>query len=362
MFWQEMKKQWKRPEIIVAFIVICGIQLIVTVYFAPHDDKKAYNQAYEKYGGVMDAQWRKEIAVQMNANVDPSSENPTADFVVLKSAYTYTEFKTMLEQHIAKLEQHYDAEKVAQSYAKLLHQTDQLIFTGIPTMNQIVSMGYPVMARCMLLFCILFCGAFFNLELHHSTYELLQVSKHGKKRLYWCMFWTNQCSMLLVTVVLMAIMALSMTIFAGWNGLDRFVQDFVVNICPYPWNARTLLAVMALLTVVTSQVSAMVMFVIARYIRSIVAVIYSGLVVLLLPVFAASTFYFARFWFTNNLYSYHLWSDYSEHWIGKWYLTDWQIAFSGLGIVFVVALVLICLQQSKMIEVVSKKEDIEYML
>lgn len=362
MFWQEMKKQWKRPEIMVAFIVICVVQLIVAFYFAPHDDKKAYNQAYEKYGGVMDEQWRMEIAAQMNAYKGNSEENLTEDFIVLEGAYAYTEFKTMLEQHIDTLKQNYDASKVEQSYAKLLEQTDRLIFTGIPTMNQIISMGYPVMARCVLLFGILFCGAFFNMELHRNTYELLQVSKHGRKRLYWCMFWVNQCSMLLVTVALMAIMALSMTIFVGWNGLDRFVQDFVLNICPYPWNAGTLLAVMALLSIVAGQVASMVMFVLARYIRSVVAVICGGFVVLLIPIFAASTFYLARFWFTNNLYSYHLWSGYSEHWIGNLYLTDWQVSLLGMIIVFAVALVLICLQQSRTIEVVPKKEDVEDLL
>lgn len=401
MFLQEMKKQWKRPEIIIAFIVVCVVQLITVAWFSPHDNKQEYNQAYEKYSGVMNAEWKASIVkartdyitkpeylrsdeelktvLEMYGFTENSTaaEDPffvlkeeyyTTDFLVLDHAYAYTEFDSMLEQHILQKQQElisrdagHDVSRVETAYKRLLETSDELIFDNGRILNDSITYGFPIMQRCVLLFGILFCAGFFTTELHRNTYELLEVSKYGKTRLYWCKFAVNQYSTFLVTLALIGIMGLGITVSVGWQGVDCFVQDFVFNHCPFVWNVGMFLFVMSIMALAVGQVIAAVIFVMSRIIGSILAIVCSAFVVLLVPVFAASNFpslLVLRLWPSTLMYSYHLWADYSEQRIGDLYLADWKIAIIEIVVVFGVMMFLSVRYQSKTLDVFPKKENV----
>lgn len=58
--------------------------------------------------------------------------------------------------------------------------------------------------------------------------------------------------------------AVTLTIYYGCGNLHSVIQDFSYNACPYDWNTGEYLAVTLLLGLFASQLTALVIFLLAR--------------------------------------------------------------------------------------------------
>ena len=381
MFWSEFKKMWLRPEVIIAFVLVCFIPL-AGIIFSLSKSAREYDAAYEKYAGQMDMSWKEAREQQYDDYLsDPvhlrsdqeyknalaewgmTEESPgaedafyrlkekyyTTEFVVLESAYRYREFREMLSSYVQNLQNtiaaqdaDYDLTRVSAAYEKLGNASDTLVFDSSVGKGAFFK-SYFYFSKCFLVFLILLCASVFTGEERTGMADLLRVSKHGRRKLYWRKFAVCQLTAVFVPAVVFGILAAVVEVTIGWRGLSGFVQDFVYNFCPYAWSEGEDLAVMLVMFFAVCQVAAAVIFLLSRIFHSTGKIICVSLAVLLLPTFLFSTYPRSplRLYLTSFFTESYLWSGYSEIRIGQIYLADWKIAVAEVCIIFAIAFLLI---------------------
>lgn len=390
MFWQELKKTWKRPEIIIGFLLICVIQ-IVSVWNVIPENEEEYVTAYEKYGGQMNDEWKtrirntyeeymsdeknlrteKEYKKELEKwgfTTDSEEANDPMfllkeeayykpEFYVLDTAFSYTYFNDIAADYvkryqagISQRDAGYNINRIQDAYKKMEEQSDQFIF-GNDTYKNVLAGSLKVLAQCVIMFLVLLLASLFTRERANGMDALLSTSRNGKRKLNHLKFAVCQSSALIVPAILIGLTAIVIGVRTGWQGIDTVVQDFRngYNACPYLWNTGEYLAVIVLVSLITCQVAAAVIFVFSQYFGNTLKIICVALGVLLVPILLFESYpnNVLALYFSNFISGEYLWRTFTEIRIGQIYMPYWEIAVVELGIIFVTMMILVHIKRRR---------------
>lgn len=264
----ELRKTWTRPLIIVSFLLVCIAQ-VVYVSMNYNSGPKELSAYYNSFGGQMNEEWRNSIYAQYEKlweSPPESMENiwdaSLAQRAIL-TAYEYTFFTDMLDSFVDQLTDTYGNDAV-KSYADLRSASEkgELMF-GFSPAGESMANQYMV-AWSFLIFMILLCVDQFSGEREIGMVPMQSVSKHGRKKLLQAKLLVCQISAFIVWAVSNLVYALALTIYYGWGNLQSVIQDFNFNACPYTWNTGEYLAVILMISLLASQLTALIIFLLAR--------------------------------------------------------------------------------------------------
>lgn len=295
MIWQESKKLWKKPAVILAFLAISLLQFIVVWQNYSRPDRAAEQEA-QKYIDLLDKDFQ------------PMLES----------------FVEQMQKSLAERDPNYDTERVKQAYQNLATAADRRFSNGF-TFDAVIS-NLEFIKNCIILFLILQCAAVFTGDRETGMETLALVCKHGRKNLFRSKFFACQLSSLLLWlwINLMGILAVWFRI--GVYGMDGLVQNFHTNASPFLWNQCTYLCVVGILSLISCQIVSAVIFMIGYLSKSSVSSVLSAFAILFLPVACEQIFPIMRFLFPNYLSSDYLWNHYAECRFGSYYIAEWKIA------------------------------------
>ena len=349
MFLKELKKTWKRSEIFIALFIICIIQGVFVWKLIPSDAGE-YLEAYEKYGGQMDEEWKVRINNEYEEYLNDENklrdemDYYQPDFLVLHDAWYYTDFNSIAEDYvksykagIAQRDPLYDIDRISETYRKIEEQSDQFIF-GSNIARVVMVRSLSMFSKCILMFLVFLLASFFTREQDTGMDALLSTSRNGRRKLGYIKLAVCQSSALLVSVILIGLSAVIIYIRTGWAGMDSVVQDFRngYNTCPYVWNNGRYLSVILFVSLLTCQVAAAVVFVLSQYLKTTIKIICISLAILLMPVLLFQNFHhwLLGLWFSNFIAGEYLWNSFYEFRIGQIYISYWQIAVIELVVLF----------------------------
>jgi hypothetical protein len=156
-------------------------------------------------------------------------------------------------------------------------------------------------------------------------------------------------------VVSNLVYAITLTICYGWSNLQSVIQDFSFNACPYNWNTGQYMMVVLIVGFITSQVTALVIFLLAKAGRTTQRsfVLMGGILVLpYLFVFLVDSLWLAL-WLPCLMHNKWLWNGLRLIQLGDCNIPMWGIA--GVEIVLIVTIVAVLLRRSiNMIETYKK--------
>lgn len=275
MLKSELHKTWSRPLVVLAFLLACLAQII---YAASnyHADNRAVADACNRLGGVMDEGWRTSVYEQFDRlwTTPPQATedilNATAEQRAVLTAYDYTFFTETLDSYMEGLRAYYGADPdfdlnlIDRAYAKLrtASENSALVF-GISSFGSSMSSQYMV-TWGFLIFMIILCVDQFSGERSIGMVPLQHVTKRGRRRLFWTKLQVCQLSALLMWLAANAVYGITLLCCYGWGSLGSVVQDFTFNACPYDWNTGEFMAVVLSVSLVVSQLVAVVIFLLAR--------------------------------------------------------------------------------------------------
>ncbi len=349
MFFNEWKKTVKRPEVWIAFLLICLLQGFFTWRMIP-ENAREYEAGYEKYGGVMNEEWREKIRGLYGAFLEREGreweelEAYTLDALILHDAWRFAHFDEMVESYIeweieyeTQMDSDYDTDRIRAAYQTLLEQSDRLIF-GNALPRSMMTRSLRVLCQCFLMFLTLFAAAFYTGERDTGMDAVLYTTKRGRRGLDVAKFAVCQSLSLLAALALVGVSAAVVFARAGWGGLDACVQEFAnaENTCPFAWNNGTYLLVILFVALAACEVAAGAVFVLARTLRSTVRIIGTALGALLIPalLFEAYPGPLLGLWFSNFIQGEYLWNSFYEFRFGTVYIPYWQLALATLAVLF----------------------------
>ena len=194
-----------------------------------------------------------------------------------------------------------------------------------------------------LIFMILLCVDQFSGEKDYGMVPVQSVTKRGRRKLFCAKLLTCQLSALSVWAAANLVYFLALCFFYGCGNLHSVVQDFSFNACPYNWNIGEYLAITLAVGLIASQLTALVVFMLARVsgnTQRSFAFIGGALV---LPYLFASLIdhVWLSLWLPCLMDSQWLWNELRLLLIGKGYVPVWVIAGAELGLVAVIASVML---------------------
>ena len=139
--------------------------------------------------------------------------------------------------------------------------------------------------------------------------------------------------------------AVTLTIYYRWGNLQSVIQDFNYNACPYNWNTGEYLAVTLLLGLLASQLTALVIFLLARVGKTTQRsfALMGGILVLpLLLAFLTDNTWLAL-WLPCLMSNQWLWSDLRFLSIGSTYIPLWAIA--GVELILIAVIISLLLHR-----------------
>ena len=309
MLWQECKKLWKRPAVLLAFLGMC--------FF---------------------------MTAQIWQNNSPADREA-------RKAYLYSNFHEILENYVESVkgelserDSGFDLGRVNLAY-EALGKERHLRFDTAKSFYAFIS-NLNLLKYCVILFLILQCAAVFAGERETGMDALLAVCRKGGRKLFWRKFIACQLSSFALWLVMNGLAVGTIWLRLGWSGLEGLVQDFTFNASPFPWNQRTYLWVVGLTGLAACQLVSAVAFLIAYVARSSVQSALAAFGMLFLPVAAYSFFEVMRFFFPNFLNGDHLWNHYGEWRIGSWYISEWKMALVQIAVLYL-AVLLWCMRKAK---------------
>lgn len=271
----ELRKTWSRPLVIIAFLIICFVQVYyVTSNYNPNT-REASN-LYNKLGGVMARSWSDRVHDRFDElwPTPPQSNeeiwNATLEQSVILDIYDATFFTELLDRYVESAKNYYgtdpdfDLSRIDHAYAPLRKASENgtLIYGMSPTASCMTNQ-YMV-TWCFLIFMTILCVDQFSGEKQTGMVPMQNVTKQGRRKLFRAKFAVCQLSALFVWVICNVLYAVSLTVAYGWGNLESIVQDFNYNACPYTWNAGQFLAVVLTVSFIASQVVAALIFLLAR--------------------------------------------------------------------------------------------------
>lgn len=344
----ELRKTWSKPLVIVAFGLVCLAQ-VVYVSMNHNSGTKELASAYNTIGGQMDDSWRASIYAQYDKLWEAPPQSPedlwdaTPEQRAILTAYDYTFFTEMLDGYVAALEQVYgDAAVEAYSDLRTASENGELIFGSSPA-GESMANQYMV-AWGFLIFMILLCVDQFSGEKDIGMVPMQAVTKQGRRKLFRTKQLVCQISAIFVWVASNLVYALTLTFYYGWGNLQSVIQDFSFNACPYNWNTEEFLAVTLVVGLIASQLTALVIFLLARIGGSTqrsFALMGGVLVLPYLIAFMTDNMWLAL-WLPCLMNNRWLWTGLRLIPLGSMYIPLWAIAGVELVLIAVIAAVILC--------------------
>lgn len=343
----ELRKTWSRPLIITAFALVCLAQ-IVYVSMNHNSGTKELASAYNAFGGKMDDAWRASIHAQYEQLWESPPESAediwdaTLEQRAILTAYDYTFFTEMLDSFVDVLDDTY-GETAVEAYAELraASENGELVF-GVSPAGESMANQYMV-AWGFLIFMILLCVDQFSGEKDIGMVPVQSVTKQGRRELFKTKLLVCQLSAFAVWAVSNLVYALTLTFYYGWGNLQSVIQDFSYNACPYNWNTGEFLAVTLAVGLMASQLTALVIFLLARIGGSTqrsFALMGGALVLPYLIAFLTNNIWLAL-WLPCLMNNRWLWSGLRLLPLGSMYIPLWAIAGAELGLISVIAAVIL---------------------
>lgn len=272
VIWSEMNKIWSRPIIICVFFLICLLQFVIPIQKVT-EDSRLFNQICNSMGGWMDETWIASVN-ETYQKLWPTPCTSIEDYwnadteqQAVYYTYEFCYFAERLEDLMVQQTALYGNTAV-HAYKNLLESFRQgNLFFGTSPAAGIMSNQYPI-ALGFFVFMILICVDLFSGEKENHISGIQAASRHGRRVLLQSKWIVCQTSALIIWLISNIIYAISAGCFCGWGNLKCIVIDFQQNYCPYSWNMGIFLAVILLCGFLVSQVSALVIFLIAFHCRS----------------------------------------------------------------------------------------------
>ncbi len=339
----EFKKTWSRPLIFLAFVMVCLLQIIY-VFMNYNEETKVLSDAYNALGGQMDDEWRNNITIQYEQlwEMPPESAEDiwraTEEQKVILTAYDYVHFTELLDNYVEALENSYGktAEK-AYNRLRTASQNGELIFGAAPA-GEMMADQYMI-TWGFLVFMILLCIDQFSGEKETGMITMQGVSKYGRRKLFQAKLLVCQLSAFFVWAASNLVYAITLTICYGWGNLQSVIQDFSFNACPYNWSIGQYMTVVLIAGFITSQVTALVIFLLAKVGRTTQRsfALMGGILVLpYLFVFLIDSNWLAM-WLPCLINNQWLWSGLRLMELGNSSIPLWAIAGVEVIIIMVIA-------------------------
>lgn len=345
----ELRKTWSRPLIIVAFLLACLAQVI---YVSMNYDSgtKELSDAYNTFGGQMDDAWRDSIYAQYEQlwEIPPESAEDIWDTTLeqraILTAYDYTFFTEMLDSYVDALDDTY-GETAVEAYAELRAASvnGELVF-GVSPAGESMANQYMVTWGFMI-FMILLCVDQFSGEKEIGMVPMQSVTKQGRRKLFQTKLLVCQVSAFAAWMASNLVYAVTLTIYYGWGNLQSVIQDFNYNACPYNWNTGEYLAVTLLLGLIASQLTALVIFLLARVGKTTQRsfALMGGILVLPLQLAFLTDKTWLALWLPCLMSNQWLWSDLRFLSIGSTYIPLWAIA--GVELILIAVIISLLLHR-----------------
>lgn len=343
----ELRKTWSRPMVLIAFALVCLAQ-IVYVSMNLNSGTKELACAYNAFGGKMDDSWRASIYARYGELWETPPQSPedlwdaAPEQRAILTAYDYTFFTEMLDGYVEALEPVYgDAAVDAYAALRTASENGELVFGSSPAGE---SMADQYMVTWgFLIFMILLCVDQFSGEKDIGMVPMQSVTKQGRRKLFRMKLLVCQLSAFFVWAASNLVYALTLTFYYGWGNLQSVIQDFSFNACPYNWNAGEFLTVTLVVGLMASQLTALVIFLLARIGGSTqrsFALMGGVLVLPYLIAFMTDNMWLAL-WLPCLMNNRWLWSGLRLIPLGSIYIPLWAIAGAELGLISVIAAVIL---------------------
>lgn len=341
MLKNELYKTWSKPLTMAMFLVLCLVQMFYVVSVAVPDSAEVA-KACSKIGGPMDEAWRSAILAMYEERFqgmetgyywELSSEERAILF-----ARECTNFTAMLDRHTTGLKGVY-GESAEQAYAKLrvASESGSLVFGYSPAAELMADQS--ILSWSYLAFMILLSADLFSGENSMNMTPIQEAAKNGRRKVFRVKWLTCQLSAAFVWLTTNACYGLTATFLCGWGNLASIVQDFSFNFCPYNWNMGQFLAVTLLLGFAASQVTTLILFLLASKSRSIIGAFSWMGGILVLPYFLAceTKNIWLFLWIPCLMNGQWMWSNLYLLKAGNMYIPLWLVA--GTELIAVVGLV-----------------------
>lgn len=343
----ELRKTWSRPMVLIAFVLVCLAQ-VVYVSMTQNSDTKELVSVYNVIGGQMDDSWRAFIYARYDELWDTPPQSAedlwdaTPEQRAILTAYDYTFFTEMLDGYVASLEEVYgDAAVDAYAELRVASENGELVF-GISPAGESMADQYMV-TWGFLIFMILLCVDQFSGEKDIGMVPMQSVTKQGRRKLFRTKLLVCQLSAFFVWAASNLAYALTLTFYYGWGNLQSIIQDFSFNACPYNWNTGEFLAVTLVAGLIASQLTALVIFLLARIGGSTqrsFALMGGVLVLPYLIAFMTDNMWLAL-WLPCLMNNRWLWTGLWLIPLGSMYIPLWAIAGAELVLIGVIAAVVL---------------------
>ena len=271
----EWRKTWSRPLVIIAFVIVCLVQVYYVASNYNANTRKA-SDLYNELGGVMDKSWTDRVHERFEElwptppQTSEDIRNATLEQSVILDIYDATFFTERLDDYVESRKAFYGADpnfelgRIEDAYSPLREASEkgELIYGMSPAASAMANQ-YMV-TWCFLIFMTILCVDQFSGEKQTGMVPVQNVTKQGRRKLFRAKFAVCQLSALFVWVVCNGLYAISLTVAYGWGNMKSMVQDFNYNACPYVWNTGQFLTVVLLVSFIASQVVAALIFLLAR--------------------------------------------------------------------------------------------------
>lgn len=340
----ELRKTWSRPLILVSFVIVCLIQVIY-VFSNYSEETKELSDAYNTLSGTMNDYWRNDILEQYEQlwEVPPESAEDiwmaTPEQKAILTAYEYVYFTELLDSYVESIGNLYGkTAEISYSRLRTASENGELIFGTSPA-GEIMTDQYMI-TWGFLIFMILLCVDQFSGEKETGMITLQRVSKYGRKKLFQTKLGVCQLSAFFVWTACNLVYAITLTFCYGWGNLQSVIQDFSLNACPYNWSSGKYLSVVLIIGFITSQLTALVIFLLARAGRTTqrsFALMGGTLVLPYLFAFFTDCTWLAL-WLPCLIHNKWLWNGLRLFKLGNIYIPLWCIA----GLELIIVAIAIC--------------------
>lgn len=327
----ELLKLWKRPVVWAAICFVILFHAVNLGIVANGETKKEDMHWGHVYGGIMDDSWQRSIQTEYQkftedksnqmskkefqeageqvgwaqSKIDRLYKNPVnrlteeaqdmPQYKTLSWAYQNTHFKEKLSefvnQEIERMQQRapaFDTARIQQAYQKLENNWEEYRF-GYNKGWIVLQEGPVFMLRTYSIMMIVLLSILFSQENESHVMETLLTTKYGKKGIQRVKIKAALISGMLAWCGLLTIHVLLTIFFFGLGDGGTFVQDFIMNVCPYLLTAAQFFTVQAIISFSASVVIALCMALIGAYTKKSSTCIIIMVLILLLPPFANNT-------------------------------------------------------------------------
>lgn len=291
----ELLKLWKRPVVWAAICFVILFHAVNLGIVANGETKKEDMHWGHVYGGIMDDSWQRSIQTEYQKfTEDKSNQMSKKEFQEAGEQVGWAQSKIdrLYKNPVNRLTE--EAQDMPQyktlswAYQKLENNWEEYRF-GYNKGWIVLQEGPVFMLRTYSIMMIVLLSILFSQENESHVMETLLTTKYGKKGIQRVKVKAALISGMLAWCGLLTIHVLLTIFFFGLGDGGTFVQDFIMNVCPYLLTAAQFFTVQAIISFSASVVIALCMALIGAYTKKSSTCIIIMVLILLLPPFANNT-------------------------------------------------------------------------